>query len=209
MAEEPTELVREVRRIRFVLLALGFVLACIFAALALRGWQEGNRPPAASEQGVGELRSELQAIRNALSNERHPVPVVQPSGKPDEGSGAAQPLPVRARGPEVRKWARSVGDGFLAASAKAPGAWQRDPAAVGYLTQRYRDELSKQNSFIFPRFEKWTITSEETSPSDDDVILKGAYESIIGNGPETTRGFTLLVIKENGQDKWRVDSFQY
>jgi hypothetical protein len=196
MAEESTDLVREVRRIRFVLLALGFVLACIFAALAVRAWQEATRPPATSSQGVGELRSELQAVRNDLNNQRQPVPVVVSSGKPD---------------PEARKWARSVGDGFLVAVGKSSGVWQTDPGVAAYLTPRYRAELSKQTSFISPRFERWSITSETLSPNDDDVILKGTFEVIrlIGKEPETTtRGFTLLVVKEKGQDKWRVDGFQ-
>ena len=85
--EQSTEVVRELRRIRVTLLGIVFVLSAIFAAVALNGWLESTRPPAEHSQEIRALQSELQAIRNELSNQRNSLPVVIPGGKSPAGDG--------------------------------------------------------------------------------------------------------------------------
>jgi hypothetical protein len=88
MAEEhstETELLRELRRIRYALCGLILVLAVMFLAATLDMWAKSTSPPNTASQELRAIEGELRAIRNELSMRRNQSmfpPIVMPAGKP-------------------------------------------------------------------------------------------------------------------------------
>ena len=85
--EQASELVRELRRIRFILAGILLLLALHFAQVAVHHWAESHYRPSPRSREFRDSRSELRAIHNELSKQRNPPPVVIPGDKPAARAG--------------------------------------------------------------------------------------------------------------------------
>ena len=78
MADDQTgEVARELRRIRFVLTGILFLLALHLCQVAVHHWQESHYQSPRTSQQLREVRGELRAVPNESSNQRNlPPPVI-------------------------------------------------------------------------------------------------------------------------------------
>jgi hypothetical protein len=82
MAEEQSsELVRELRRIRFTLYGILLLLALSLAQVAVHHWEESHYGTPRASQEFRDAHGELRANHDELSNQRNPPPLVIPDGK--------------------------------------------------------------------------------------------------------------------------------
>jgi hypothetical protein len=79
--EQVSELVRELRKIRFILAGILLLLALNLAQVALHHWAESHYQPSPRSQEFRDSHGELRAIHNESSNQRNPPPVVIPGEK--------------------------------------------------------------------------------------------------------------------------------
>ena len=79
--EQSSELVRELRRIRYILAGILLLLALNYAMEGYLRWAETHYGPSTRSQEFRDIHGELRAIHNELSNQRNPPPVVIPGEK--------------------------------------------------------------------------------------------------------------------------------
>jgi hypothetical protein len=79
--DQSSELVRELRRIRFTLYGILLLLALNFCQVAIHHWDESHYATPRMSQEFRDNHDELRAIHNELSNQRNPPPVVIPGEK--------------------------------------------------------------------------------------------------------------------------------
>jgi hypothetical protein len=79
--EQASELVRELRRIRFILAGILLLLALHFCQVAMQFWATSHYQTSPRSQEFRDNPGELRAIHNESSNQRNPPPVVIPSEK--------------------------------------------------------------------------------------------------------------------------------
>jgi hypothetical protein len=85
--EQTSELVRELRRIRFILAGILLLLALHFAQVAVQHWADSHYQTSPRSQEFRDSRGELRAVHNDLSNQRNPPPAVVPGEKPASREG--------------------------------------------------------------------------------------------------------------------------
>jgi hypothetical protein len=83
--EQSSELVRELRRIRYILAGILILLALHLCQVAVHRWQDSHDRVApisrAQSQEFRDIHGGLRAIHDELSNQRNPPPVVIPGEK--------------------------------------------------------------------------------------------------------------------------------
>ena len=79
--EQASELVRELRRIRFILAGILFLLALHFCQVAVQFWAASHYQTSPRSQEFRDSHGELRAIHNESSNQRNPPPDVTPGEK--------------------------------------------------------------------------------------------------------------------------------
>lgn len=107
------------------------------------------------------------------------------------------------------KWARVVGDDFLAAMGKGEAQ-----SAAALLTAEYAKSIAGKGSTAEAldrllgttafTFEKSTVTGESISPDRDEVQLKGELVLASNDATESISAFVLRVVKEKESGRWRI-----
>jgi hypothetical protein len=85
--EQSSELVRELRKIRFILAGILLLLALHFAQVAVHFWAESHYQTPRMSQKSHDIHGELRATHDESSHQRNPPPVVIPGGKLAERDG--------------------------------------------------------------------------------------------------------------------------
>ncbi len=96
MAEEqPTDLLKELRRIRFVMVGIMLMLALLYLSASLDMWMKSHYATNTNPQELPAIQGELRGIRDELSLQRNPSPrvgpfqpVAIPGGFPPRGDAA-------------------------------------------------------------------------------------------------------------------------
>lgn len=138
-----------------------------------------------------------------------------PSGPGKEKVQAEGPGPgkdkVVAEEPEM-KWAKEIADLFLTdlQNAKFDHAGRlvvmarQKPGPGSLVSSDLRDEL-EAHDYKFKDGDEvtsWTITSSLLSPAKDEAAFKGTMQR-----PKRTTTFSLRIVKEKSDGKWRVEAF--
>jgi hypothetical protein len=79
--EQSSELVRELRKIRYVLAGILLLLALNFAQVGVNRWADSHYRASTRSQELRDVHGDLRAIPNELGNQRDPPPVVIPGEK--------------------------------------------------------------------------------------------------------------------------------
>jgi hypothetical protein len=79
--QQSSELVRELRKIRFILAGILLLLALNFAIEGYLRWAESHYRPAARSQEFHDSHGELRAIHDELGTQRNPPTFVIPGEK--------------------------------------------------------------------------------------------------------------------------------
>jgi hypothetical protein len=163
---------------------------CLLAAFA--GCRESPKPAVGPEQGPPA------------------VEVHQPSTASDK-TGAAI---VTDKAADL-KWAREVAESYLHDAGSDDSS--RANAGQAWTTTAFQERLKGVWGKRY-LFTSWRIASESMAPDAQEVIFKGVLTargrvsySDAGNASvhtmsETPITFRLLVVKEAGSGRWRVDS---
>jgi hypothetical protein len=118
---------------------------------------------------------------------------------------------AEAEEPEL-EWAKEIADLFLSdvSAAKFDHASRlvvkarQNPGPGSLVSSDLRDEVEALNDKFKAGDEitSWKISSKLLSPSKDEAVFKGTLER-----PKRTTSFSLRVVKEKSDGKWRVEAF--
>jgi hypothetical protein len=163
---------------------------CLLAALA--GCRESPKPVVGPEEGPAPVEVRQSAIASDKTG---------PSTVPDKAADL--------------KWAREVAESYLHDAGSDESS--RANAGQAWTTTAFQERLKGVWGKRY-LFSTWKIVSESMAPDAQEVIFKGMLTARgrvtytdSGNGSvhamsETPMTFRLLVVKEAGSGRWRVDS---
>ena len=135
-------------------------------------------------------------------------------------------LPPAAAETETNRdsqWARQLAESYL----QAAGSNNADePRVMSWLSESFKKRFQIPggiDTWVYYRFKSYVISTQELGPTQDEAILKGTLEATerhkyerLGSAwrdtPEDFAGtvrFTLRLVKDKDNGRWRVDLIQF